>query len=101
MGELRSQLGASGFEMDSGSSLSLLGESAEEIQYDANIVSQNAAMAAWGHQVGATRAANDVSWQNFQKKQAGSGKGALFTSIGGSLLGSLGDGITKFNQTKP
>lgn len=98
-GELRSLMGASGFEMDSGSALSLLGESAEEIQYDANIVGQNAAMAAWSHQVGATRAINDRNWANYQKQQAKSGKGAMWVGIGGTLLGGLGKGLTQYNQS--
>lgn len=98
MGETRSQLGASGFEMDSGSPLSLLAESAEEIQYDANIVSQNAAMSAWEHQVGATRAVNDQNWANYQKSQAGGSRTAQWLGLGGSLLGGIGSGLNQYNQ---
>ncbi len=100
MGEMRSQLGASGFTMDSGSSLSLLGESAEEIQYDANVVSQNAAMAAWQHQVGATRAVNDQNWANFQKQQAKGSRTAQWLGLGGTILGGLGTGLKQYNDLK-
>lgn len=98
MGEMRSQLAASGFELDSGSALSLLGENAEEIQYDANIVSQNAAMSAWEHQVGATRAVNDQNWANYQKQQAQGSRTAQWLGMGGSLLGGIGTGLKQYSQ---
>ena len=41
MGEMRANMGASGFEMDTGSMVSLLDESAVEHQYDSNIIRQN------------------------------------------------------------
>jgi hypothetical protein len=100
MGEMRSQLGASGFEMDSGSNLSLLGESAEEIQYDANIISQNAAMDAWKHQVGATSAVNEQNWANYQKSQIGSNRTGMLLGMGGTLLSGIGSGLTQYNQIK-
>ncbi|UQZ90836.1 hypothetical protein C4J81_17125 [Deltaproteobacteria bacterium Smac51] len=97
MGEMRSQLAASGFEMDSGSGLSLLGESAEEIQYDANIIDQNTNMSAWQYQVGAANAANNQSWANYQKSQAGSGRTSTLIGMGGTLLGGLGQGLGQYN----
>jgi hypothetical protein len=99
-GELRSLMGASGLAMDSGSNLSLLDESAEEIQYDATLAGRNAATAAWDRQVGAARAANDRAWASYQKQQAGNGRGALWARIGGTLLGDLGNGLYKYNQKK-
>lgn len=98
MGEMRSQLASNNIEMDSGSALSLLGESAEEIQYDANIVSQNAAMSAWEHQVGATRAVNDQNWANYQKQQAKGSRTAQWLGMGGTLLGGLGAGLNQYSQ---
>ena len=94
-GEMRSMLGASGFEMDSGSGLSLLGESAEEIQYDANIVSQNAAMAAWQHEAGAVKAGNEQNWQLYQGQQSKGSRTAQWLGMGGSLLGGIGKGISQ------
>lgn len=99
-GKMRSQLAAGGFEMDSGSSLSLLGESATEIQHDAEIMSHNAAMAAWGHQVGVTQAQNDQAWSKYQGQQAKSGKGAMMIGMGGSLLGGIGKGLNQWNELK-
>lgn len=98
LGEMRSQMAASGFELDSGSPLSLLGESAEDIQYDANVVSRNAAMAAWEHQVGATRAVNDQNWANYQKRQATGGRTAQWLGLGGTLLGGIGTGLKQYSD---
>lgn len=97
-GEMAGMLGASGFAMDSGSSLSLLGESAEEAQYDADIISQNANMAAWQHQVGATSAINDQSMFAYQKANAGSGKTASMLGMGGTLLGGIASGMKMYNE---
>ena len=92
-GEMRSMLGASGFEMDSGSGLSLLAESAQEHQYDANIVSHNAAMAAWQHQANANSALNNQSWYKYQKQQSKGSALAQGLAMGGSLLGGIGNAM--------
>ena len=97
-GEATSMLAANGFALDSGSNLSLLAEGAEEAQYDANIVTQNANMAAWQHQVGATKAANDGSMFAYQKQQANSGNSLL--AMGGTLLGGIAAGLGQYNQYK-
>ncbi len=89
MGEQRSQLAASGFTL-SGSNASLLADQATEIQYDANIVTNNAAMAAWQHQADANSAENEVAWQGYKEDQADSGSLALGLSIGGTVLGGIG-----------
>lgn len=103
LGAMRSDLAASGFEMDSGSALSLLGESAQEAQHDSNIISRNADMAAWQHQVGAVNAGNDGAFARYQKSQAKSGRGASMLAMGGTLLGGIGRGLGQYNsysQTK-
>lgn len=92
-GEMLSQLGASGFAADSGSALSLLGDSAQEIQYDANIVSHNAGMEAWQHQANANQNLNDQSWFNYQKKTAKGSSTAQWLGMGGSLLGGVASGM--------
>lgn len=97
-GEATSMLAANGFALDSGSNISLLAEGAEEAQYDANIVTQNASMAAWQHQVGATKAGNDISMFDYQKKQANSGSSML--SLGGTLLGGIAAGLGQYSQYK-
>ena len=100
MGEMRSQLAGSGFEMDSGSSLSLLGDSAAEIQYDANIISQNANMAAWQHQANAVGAQNNAAWSSYQADQAKTSRTAAWLNMGGTLLGGLGAGLGKYDAWK-
>ena len=102
MGEMRAGMGASGFEMDSGSALSLLAESAGEHQYDSQIISQNAEQAAWQHLMGQTSAMNEKSFADYQFANAGSGSSGL--SMAGSLLGGVGSAIggyasySKLNQ---
>lgn len=98
MGEMRSGLAASGFEMDSGSALSVLGESAEEIQYDADITTQNAHMAAWQHQVGIAGAENAGAWANYQKDQAKNSGAASALAMGGTLLGGIAQGMGQYND---
>ena len=98
-GEMKSQLAASGFEMDSGSGLSLLADSAQNIQYDAQITSHNAAMNAWQHQAGANKALNEQNWQNFQYKQSKGSRAAQLFGMGGSLLGGIATGMNQWNQT--
>jgi hypothetical protein len=104
MGQMRADMGASGFEMDSGSMLSLLAESAGEHQYDSQVITNNAAQAAWGHEVGAVSALNDKNYADWQSANAGSGSGATALGMAGTLLGGIGAGIGQYNQwasTKP
>ena len=98
-GEMKSQLAASGFEMDSGSGLSLLADSAQNIQYDAQIVSQNAAMNAWQHQADANKALNEQNWQNFQYRNSKGSRADQLFGMGGSLLGGIATGMHMHNQT--
>jgi len=97
MGEMRANMGASGFQMDSGSMMSLLAESATEHQYDNNIIAQNANMAAWQHQVGVVSAQNERDYANWQKANAGSGKTGTLLGMGGTLLGGVATGIGQYN----
>ena len=97
-GEMASMLAASGFEIDSGSNLSMLGESAEEAQYDANIITQNSHQAAWQHQVGVNAADNQLSLLSAQKSNAKTGTDWL--GMGGTLLGGIASGMHQWNGYK-
>ena len=98
MGEQRANMGASGFEMDSGSNLSLLAESAAEHQYDSAVITSNAEQAAWQHEVAAMNATNQGSMYNWQAANANSGRGAANLAMAGTLLGGIGTGIGQYNQ---
>ena len=100
MGEMRANMGATGFEMDSGTNLSLLAESAGEHQYDSAVITSNAEQAAWQHQVSAINATNQQSLFDWQKANASSGRNAALVGMGGTLLGGIGAGIGQHNQTK-
>ena len=98
MGEMRAQMGASGFEMDSGSNLSLLAESAGERQYDSQVIMNNAEQAAWQHLVGQTSALNEQEYANWQGANANSGRGATNLAMAGTLLSGIGAGIGQYND---
>ena len=95
MGEMRANMGASGFEMDSGSNASLLTESAQEHQYDSQVIMSNANQAAWQHLVAAGSAQNQQSWANWQGSTASSGNNGL--AMAGTLLGGIGTGLGQYN----
>lgn len=97
MGEMRANMGASGFEMDSGSSASLLAESAQEHQYDSQVIMSNANQAAWQHLVSAGSAQNQQNWANWEGSNANSGRGAANLAMAGTLLGGIGTGIGQYN----
>lgn len=98
MGEMRANMGASGFEMDSGSNISLLAESAGEHQYDSAVITSNAEQAAWQHQVAALNATNQKSLYDWQYANASSGRGATNLAMTGTLLGGIGSSIGTYNQ---
>ena len=98
MGEMRANMGASGFEMDSGSNLSLLSESAQEHQYDSEVIMSNANQAAWQHLVAANSAQNQKSFYNWQGSNAGSGQGATNLAMAGTLLGGIGSAVGTYGQ---
>jgi hypothetical protein len=97
MGQMRADIGASGFEMDSGSMVSLLAEEAREHQYDSQVIMNNAAQAAWGHQVGETSALNQKGFADYQYANADAGKAATGLAMAGTLLGGIGKGIGQYN----
>lgn len=97
-GELASMFGASGFAMDSGSTVGMLGDSMEEEQYDANIITQNANMAAWQHEAAATTADNQKSMFDYQYANAGSGRGASMLGMIGTGLGGIAQGMGQYND---
>jgi hypothetical protein len=86
-------MGASGFALDSGSNLGLLGQSAEEIQQAASIVRQNANMAAWNHLAGANRAENEGAFARYSGQQGLANSKLAMT---GTLLGGLSKGLTGY-----
>ena len=100
--ELAAGLGASGFTLDQGTNLSLLGQSAEEIQHELSLAGHNAAMKAWNHQAGAAKAENEGARARFQ----GQAKADQANSkLANTLLGALGQGLTGYykinNKWKP
>jgi len=93
-GEMAAGMGASGFSLDQGTNLSLLGQSAEEIQHDASMVTQSSKMAAWERMAGATRAENEGAFALFSgQNQAKQAKAGLGLSMAGTVLGGLGQGL--------
>lgn len=97
MGEMRANMGASGFEMDSGSNLSLLAEAAREHQYDSQAIMSNANQAAWQHLVAANAAGNRQSFAEWQGSSVGSGSGAGL-AMAGTLLGGIGTGLGQYTS---
>lgn len=100
MGEMRANMGASGFEMDTGSMVSLLDESATEHQYDSNIIRQNSEQASWQHMVGVTAANNNRAFAQYQAANASSGRLGSYLGMGGTLLGAAGSGLSDYNKWK-
>lgn len=98
MGTMRANMGASGFQMDTGSMASLLEESATEHQYDSSVITSNAQQAAWGHLVGATNAQNNMNFANWQGANATSGRTGAILGMGGTLLGGISSGMNAYNQ---
>ena len=96
MGEMRANMGASGFEMDSGTNLSLLAESASEHQHDSNIIASNAAQAAWQHQAAASSALNNKTFAEWQGSQADGSLSPL--AVGGTILGGISKGIGMYSD---
>ena len=93
MADMRAQMGAAGFEIDSGTNLSLLAESAQEHQYDSQVTLSNAQQAAWAHQVGATNAENSKNFALYQGEQAWNNGLTTGINMAGTLLGGIASGI--------
>ncbi|SHN66877.1 virion core protein, T7 gp14 family [Desulfovibrio litoralis] len=100
-GEATSMLASNGFELDSGSTASMLAESASEAAYDANIITANAENAAWSHRVGATQAQNAQSSYLAQANNSKFNSGNAWLNGGASMLGAIGSGMAMYSQAKP
>ena len=98
MGDMRANMAASGFEIDSGTNLSLLAESAGEHQYDSAVTMSNAEQAAWQHQVAAINATNQGGIYDWQAANASSGRNAANLGMAGTLLGGIGKGLGQYSQ---
>ena len=93
-GEMTNRLAANGFELDSGTNASLLGENVAEAQHQANLITQNAAQNAWGFTNGMVNAENKNSIAQFQSQQAISdSKNKAAWGMADSLLGAAGQGL--------
>jgi hypothetical protein len=91
-------MGASGFVLDQGTNLSLLGQGAEEISQDAAIVSQNAQMAAWQHLAGATAADNEGAFGQWNAKaQTAANKAGSKLGMVGTILGGAAQAVGGYN----
>lgn len=101
MGEQRSMLAASGVEMDSGSALTQIVESAEEAQHDSNIITQNASREAWGYQVGANNTENQKSLVAATAKNTiAANTSAAAWGAGTTLLSGLSKGVGQYSDWK-
>ena len=89
-GEAAAGLGASGFALDQGASLSLLAQKAEETQHEASLAGQNAALKAWSHMAKATRAGNEGAFNRYLATRPAP------PGLAGTLLGGLGKGLSGF-----
>ena len=97
-GAMAAHMGASGFEMDSGTNLNLLGQNAEEIAHDASTVTHNANVAAWQHETAANRAKNEAAFARQQGILAGNSNSNL--AMAGTFLGGIGQGLSGYYQIK-
>ena len=97
-GEAVAGMGASGLTLDSGSNLSMLGESMEEAQHDSNIITGNANQAAWRQQVDINGLGNQQAMLSSQTKNASTGPDWL--GLGGTLLGGISGGMKQWNAYK-
>jgi hypothetical protein len=98
-GEMAGGMGAKGFALDSGSNLSLLAQSAEEIQQDVSMTNQNANMAAWNHLAQATRAGNEGAFARYQGRLASQDNGRTLGLVG-TVLGGIGQGVSGYYDIK-
>ncbi len=90
-GEARNDLAAGGFALDSGSNLSLLADSAEEIQHGASRINQNAAQNAWQYLAGAAGDDNrQIQYQN-QAARASDGRLGLLLDTASKTANSLAE----------
>ena len=96
-GETAAGMGGSGFTLDSGTNLGLLGQGAEEISHEASLAARKANMNAWQRLNAAAQAENDKALALFQGRQArNNGKSGLAAT----LLGGIGRGLA-FQTARP
>lgn len=100
MGEMRANMGASGFEIDSGSNLNLLAESAQEHQYDSQVITSNANQSAWQHLAAANSAENQASFYNWQGSNAYGSLSGTGMSSAGTIVGGIGKSVGQYNTWK-
>lgn len=98
MGKMRASMGASGFEMDSGSNLSMLAESAAEHQQDSSVIESNARQAAWAQEVAAVRADNSAGYYDWQSATANNGMTGAYLGMAGTLLGGVAQGVGMYSK---
>ena len=84
-----SMIAAGGFEMDSGTNLSMLQDQAEEIQHEANTITQNAEIASWQQMVNASNADSQQSMLRAKKYNSKVDRLGLDMSMSKSLLSGL------------
>lgn len=85
-GEMKSKMGASGFTLDQGTNLSLLGQSAAEVQQDADKVRQQGQMAAWQHLAAITGLNNQSAYGQWE---AANTKAQSKLAQTGTILGGV------------
>ena len=86
-GELAAAMSASGFALDSGSNLSLLGEAAEESAHKASLLRHETATNAWNLQQQGLDAENRAQFERMRAAQTGTN---VRYGMAQSLLGGLG-----------
>jgi hypothetical protein len=99
MADMRANMGASGFTLDSGANLSLLADAAAERQYDSQSIMNEAGQRALRHQTAQTNALNSRNAALYQGEQAGNDGGAAALGMAGTLLGGIASGIGRYAAT--
>lgn len=87
LGEQTSMLAAGGFELSSGSNVSMLADSAREAQYEADVMTSEINARNWQNQVGVSNADNQLSLLATQKDNVNNGPDRL--ALGTTLIGGL------------
>ncbi|MDR1686646.1 MAG: hypothetical protein LBR82_09500 [Desulfovibrio sp.] len=96
MSDMRANMGASGFTLDSGANLSLLADAAAEHQHDSQSIMNEAEQRARRHKTAQTSALNSRDAALYQGEQAGNDGGAAALGMAGTLLGGIASGIGQY-----
>ena len=94
-GEQISSLAASGVQVDSGSPLQILADTAEEIELDARTIRHNASMEAWNFK---NQSYNALAQANLSKWEGKQARTNSYISAGTSLLSGLGSAFSTANK---